>query len=95
MWYSTSSGRIELQMTLKQAQSCAHSGDNEPAVKLLRQDPKIRRQLGKLDPKLVANELSEWGAWDDIELADYDQNLTRLLWLACHGITEENFAKGN
>jgi len=94
MWFSTSSGRIELQLTLRQAQSCAHPGDNEAAVKLLRQDPKVRRQLNKLDPKLVASELREYGAWDDNDLADHDQNLTRLLWIAAHDITEENFLKG-
>lgn len=94
MWFSTSSGRIELQITLAQAQACSQPGDNEPAVLALRQVAKIRRQLQKIDPALLRDELREWGAWDDEELADHDKNLTRLLWLACHDITEENFAKG-
>jgi hypothetical protein len=90
MWFTSSCGRIELQITLAQAQACAHPGDNEPAVNWLRQEPKIRRQLAKIDPEALKRELREYGAWDDEELADHDQNLTRILWLACHDITEEN-----
>jgi hypothetical protein len=90
MWFTSSSGRIELQITLAQAQSCAQPGDNEPAVVRLRQEPKIRRQLAKIEPATLRNELREYGAWDDEELADHDQNLTRILWLACHDIKEEN-----
>jgi hypothetical protein len=90
MWFTTSSGRIELQITKAQARACSHPGDNEPAVLRLRQEPRIKRQLAKLDPVVVANELSDYGAWGEDELADHDMNLTRLLWLACHDIAEEN-----
>lgn len=90
MWWSTSSGRIELQMTLKQAQSCSHSGRCDGDVALLRQDPKIKRQLGKLDARLVCSELSEYGAWDDIELSDHNANLSRIIWIAANDITEGN-----
>jgi hypothetical protein len=90
MWWTESLGRIELQITLAQALECSRPGDNERAVLRLRQEPKIRRQLDKLEPKRVADCLREYGAWDEEELADHDQNLTRILWLACHDITEEN-----
>lgn len=95
MWWSSSSGRIELQMTLKQAQACSHPGPCDGDVALLRQEPKIKRQLDKLDPRLVCSELSEYGAWDDIELSDHNRNLDRLLWIAANDITEEQFLKGN
>lgn len=95
MWWSSSSGRIELQMTLKQAQACSHSGPCDADVAALRLEPKIKRQLTALDPRLVRDELREYGAWDDDELADHDQNLTRLLWIAANDITEEQFMKGN
>jgi hypothetical protein len=95
MWWSSSSGRIELQITLKQAQACSHPGPCDADVAELRRAPAIKRQLEKLDPKLVAGELREYGAWDDEELADHDQNLTRLLWIASNDITEEQFMKGN
>ena len=90
MWWSESLGRIELQMTLKQAQSCSHPGDCEADVRALRQVPAIRRQLDKLDKATVRECLREYGAWDDKELADHDMNLTRLLWIACNDIVEEN-----
>lgn len=90
MWWTESLGRIELKMTLKQAQSCFHPGDCEADVLALRQVPAIRRQLDKLDPKTVADSLREYGAWDDEELADHNRNLTRLLWIAANDIAEEN-----
>jgi hypothetical protein len=33
--------------------------------------------------------LKEYGAWDRQELADHDQNLQRILWLAACDITEQ------
>jgi hypothetical protein len=90
MWWTESLGRIELRITLKQAQSCSHPGDCEADVRALRQVPAIRRQLDKLEPKVVVDSLREYGAWDDQELADHDMNLTRLLWLACCDIAEEH-----
>lgn len=89
MWWTESLGRIELQITLKQAQACSHPGSCDNDVAALRQDPKIRRQLNKLKPGLVAECLSEYGAWEDDELADHEQNLNRLLWIACCDIAEE------
>lgn len=93
MWWSSSSGRIELQMTLAQAQLCSHPGPCDADVALLRQEPKIKRQLEKLDPKRVAECLSEYGAWDDEDLANHDNNLDRLLWIAAGDIAEEAFLK--
>jgi hypothetical protein len=58
-------------------------------VAYLRTLPAIRRQLDKLEPAVVAEELKEYGSWDETELADHDENLSRLLWLACGDIVEE------
>ena len=90
MWWSESLGRIELQMTLAQAQTCFHPGQCDADVLALSREPKIARQLQKLDPKLVAECLKEYGAWDEEELADHQQNLQRLLWVAACDIAEEN-----
>lgn len=89
MWWTESLGRIELQITRAQAQACSHPGPCDADVADLRQEPKIRRQLEKLKPELVAECLREYGAWDDEELADHEQNLSRLLWIACNDIAEE------
>ena len=88
MWFYTSSGRIELNITKAQAAIGSHQGQCDSDIAYLRTFPAIRRQLDKLDPSLVASELKEWGAWDDEELADHDANLSRLLWIACGDIVE-------
>ena len=90
MWWTESLGRIELQITRRQAESCSHPGRCDDDVAALRKVPAIKRQLDKLDPKLVAKCLQEYGAWDDEELADHEQNLDRLLWCACCDIAEGN-----
>lgn len=91
MWWSTCSGKIELNITKRQAESCTKPGvDASDDISLLREEPKIKRQLKKLDPKLVREELDEYGAWDEKELASHEDNLTRLLWIACGDIADGN-----
>ena len=89
MWFSSSSGQIGLQMTLAQARSASHQGQCDSDVRELSRVPKIARQLARLDPETLRKELSEYGAWDESELADHDQNLQRILWLAAGDIVEE------
>jgi hypothetical protein len=88
-WFSTGSGRIELVLTLADAESGSQPGkDASDDVAALLKVPYIAEQLADLSPDLVRGELSEWGAWDDDELADHDANLTRLVWIACGDIRE-------
>ena len=88
MYYSTGSGIIELKLTKKQALIGSHTGDCENDIKYLRQLPTIKRQLAKLDSETLAKELKEYGAWNEDELKDHNQNLTRILWIACNDISE-------
>lgn len=90
MYWCESLGRIELQITKKQAESCSHPGPCDADVAALRDVPAIKRQLKKLSPDLVSACLKEYGAWSEIELSDHDQNLSRLLWCACCDISENN-----
>jgi hypothetical protein len=90
MWWSDSSGRIELQMTMAQAQTCFHPGQCDADVAALRQVPAIRRQLAKLEPNSLVKCLAEYGAWDDKELSNHDANLSRLVWIAACDIAEGN-----
>lgn len=93
MWYTSGSGRIELNISRNIAQSCSHSGSCDNDVAEAMQIPSIRRQLNKIDPVVLSNELREYGAWDDNELKDHAANLTRILWIACGDIVEEIFEK--
>ena len=88
MWYTSGSGRIELQMTLEQARSASHRGQCDADVLALSRVRSIARQLSKVDAALLRDELREYGAWDAAELADHDANLQRLLWLAASSIVE-------
>lgn len=88
MYWTTGSGRIELNITKKEADSAFHQGQCDDDVKALSITPKIRRQLKTIDPCILRDELSEYGAWDESELQDHETNLQRILWIACGDINE-------
>ena len=88
--FTSGSGRIELQMTMEQAESASRQGDCDENTRELSKVPAIAEQLAKIDPAVLSGELKEYGAWDAEELADHDQNLQRILWLVAGGITEQD-----
>jgi|LakMenEpi03Aug12_release.lakeMendotaPanAssembly.Ray.scaffolds.fasta_scaffold675841_2 hypothetical protein len=88
-WWSDSHGYIELQLDLEDAATGYHSGQCDDDIAALRAVPYIAEQLERLDPETVALSLRGWGAWDNAELAKHDDNLSRLLWLACADIAEQ------
>lgn len=85
-WFHTSSGLIEMAITTEDAHCGYHSGDCDDDISALRNVPYIAEQLANIDPEKLKSELREYGAWDDAELSDHDQNLSRILWLACGDI---------
>lgn len=88
-WWSSGCGRIELLIGLDDALACSHAGQCDSDVEWLRKQTYIIEQLDAIKPKLVADILREYGAWDDGDLADHEANLDRLLWIACCD-TKEN-----
>ncbi len=91
MWFTSSHGTIEIEMTLAQAQSATHPGPCDNDVLALSNHRKIRRQLERIDHEALRKELREYGAWDDEELADHEQNLQRILWIAAGDIVENQY----
>lgn len=89
MWWTSSSGRIELNITKAQAAGAAHQGQCDSDVLALSLEAKIKRQLSAVPADDLRDELRYYGAWDEEELQDHAQNLQRLLWLACGDINEE------
>jgi hypothetical protein len=85
-WWSSSSGRIEFQLTESQAGKGHHSGACDSDIEELLNLPDIKAKLAAINPALVAQELAEFGAWDAEQLADNAENLARLLWIACGDI---------
>ena len=90
MIYTTGSGKIEIEITKKQALKGYHSGQCDQDIEGLRKDHKIANQLKMIDSEVLREELRHWGAWNDEELANHEHNLDRILWLACADIVELN-----
>ena len=95
MYYSTGSGRIELDIDMDVADSCSHPGPCDADVAEALEYPEIKAQFDKIDPAILAEELKEWGAWDTEELKDHEENKARLLWIACSSIMEELYEREN
>jgi hypothetical protein len=93
MWYTSSSGWINLQITKEEAQQGSHQGQCDDDVRGLSQKPRIAKQLKVVDAKQLRDELQGYGAWDEVELSDHEQNLQRLLWLACGQILDDLYEK--
>jgi len=93
MFYTSSNGRIELNITLRDARAGSHPGPCDADIAALRAVPYIRRQLARIDPAALRAELREFGAWDTEELADHSANIARILWIACGDIAEEHASR--
>lgn len=88
-WFTTSSGRIEIEIELEDARSGSHQGACDDDIAALRAVGYIAAQLEVMAPELLRAELKEYGAWDAEQLADHSDNLDRILWIACGDIVEE------
>lgn len=89
--YWTGNYGIELRMSTKDAESVSHSGKCDNDVAILSQKKYIQRQIKALNPEALAKELKEYGAWDENELANHNDNITRILWIAGGDISDGKF----
>lgn len=99
-WWNSTTGEIELQMTLAQADSVSHSGDCLVEVMALYQDPSIKAQLDKYSIETIKEVVNEYTDWDDTEWKDElesgdfmietieDVYKIRLLWIAGSDISD-------
>lgn len=81
--------RFEIKMTKRQALFASHSGQCDNDVDALLKLPAIKRQLAKISDADLIAELSEYGAWDQDELQDRQNNDARIIWIAAGNIAEE------
>lgn len=93
-WLAPSSGTFSLCMSLEDAHDASHVGQCDEDVRALSERPDIAAQLAVIDADVLRAELSEYGAWDDEQLADHAQNLQRILWLAAGDIAEDALTRG-
>lgn len=79
-----------LSIKLEDAEVCSVGGvNNEDAVNWLIKEPYIASQIKELNPDDIRKELDEYGCWEDYELASNEDNIVRLVWIACGNISEE------
>ncbi len=78
-----------ITLPIEVVHSCGHGGDCTNDIIECMQLPEIKAELAEIDPKQLVKELEEYGAWDETELQDHNNNLERILWLAASSILEE------
>jgi len=87
-WRDGSGYGLELRLREQDVESVPQSGAADESISWLMRDPHIKGQMDSFAVRPVAEHLSEYGAWDAIDLADHDVNLSRVLWLAICDVRE-------
>jgi hypothetical protein len=80
---------FDLYFTQQDVDSMPLSGDCNDAVSAIAKKPYIVRQFAAIDNSKLVSELSEYGAWDDVELQDKQANIQRIIWIACSDIKDK------
>lgn len=95
-------GKIEIELTPKQAESVSDSDDNVRACLVLMRNARVKKQLDKHSPELIRSVLDEYTVWEDKdwqaridsgELTIEKIDRIRLLWIAGGDIMDEIHAK--
>jgi len=79
---------FQIELTPEQAAQGSHPGQCDADIADLLTAPGIAAQLDAIPPERIAFELQQFGAWDETELQDTDQNRARILWIACGQLNE-------
>ena len=82
---------FDLYFTRKDVDSMPLSGACDNTVNVIANKPYIVRQFVAIDNSVLIKELTEYGAWDEIELQDKRANIERIIWIACSDIKEREF----
>lgn len=81
---------IELEEWIIDSSPMSGSCDNF-IEEIIANEEEVISELNSLDKEQLVKELREYGAWDEEELADHNQNLRRILWIAIGDIQERRF----
>ena len=81
--------RFTLTMTKQDAAYASHAGNCDQEVADLVNSRKVTRQLDKIGPDAIRDELKEYGAWNDLQLSDDEENRQRIVWIAAGNINQE------
>ena len=86
--WTSSNGRISLEISIEDALVGSHQGDCSADIESLREIPYIKEQLIKISKEDLIYELEEFGCWDEAQLDNHEDNLERILWIACGDIND-------
>jgi hypothetical protein len=76
--------RFELELPDECVTACSHSGPCDNDVDYWEKKIQIN-----INPDLIRAELKEYGAWDNEDLKDDNQNKKRLIWIAAGNVRDE------
>ena len=76
------------ELTAEDASSMAHQGKCDDDVFAGVRIPYIAAQFDTIAADAIRSELADYGAWDEVELADDDANRNRFLWCVANDIRE-------
>jgi hypothetical protein len=85
---SSSCGRVEVVVPGQAILDLSASGPVDDAAEYWSQEGRTWG-WGDVDPRDVARDLAEYGAWDEEDLKDEDLNRERFLWTAACSVAEE------
>lgn len=86
--------RFEITLRKPDWNDCSRPGQaaDEP-VSIVIAKPYVAKQLAAIGPDAIRAELTEYGAWDATELANDDDNRSRIIWIAAGNIREEQYQR--
>lgn len=70
---------------------CSRSGNVGDSIAHWVEQPEVKKEMDRLHNQQLKKELSEYGAWSDEELESHEENLKRILWIACGNIAEGDY----
>ncbi len=86
--------RFDIEIPIELVETVPRHGMCDDAIETLCTTEPMSSYLALLNPQEIKDELSEYGAWNETELSDHNQNLRRILWIAIGNIQEETLLKG-
>ena len=95
MYWNNSNYGNDIELKLTHAEMMSHQGQCDSDVKFGMTIPYIKKQLDALDKDQIKKELFNYGAWDDDDLSDHQDNLMRWLWVSAGNVVDNRFDEIN
>jgi len=90
--YNFSNYGNDLSLTTQDAKFCSQSGSCDDYVKEVSEKKYVKKQTSLFNPDQLRKELDGYGAWDDEQLQDHEQNIQRWIWISAGNIVDDMHA---